>query len=52
MKLYRRHEAVIQDLCHSLPEDLNQTNSVEAAVTILDQEYGMPGTLLRKVNLP
>ena len=51
MKLDCHCEAATQDPCHGLPEDLNHIDATEVAVTFWDKDYGLPGTLLRKVNL-
>ena len=37
--------------CHRLPQDLHQTNYSEVAVSLLDQDGGMPGTILCEVHL-
>ena len=50
-KLDRCRESVIQDPCYGLPEDLDQTDSVESAAPLWDQGNGLTGALLRTFTL-
>ena len=50
VKLDHRHEAVIQDPCHSIPEDFNHTNTAEVDGPLCYQENGLPVVLLHEVT--
>ena len=50
VKLDHRREVVIQDPCHSLPEDLNQTNAAEVSVPLWYQYNVLPVAVLCDVT--
>ena len=51
VKLDFRREAVIQDPCHSLPEDLSQYDAAEVIIPFWDQDDSISSALLQKFTL-
>ena len=47
-----RRQAEVQDSCHHLPYNLHQANYTEIPISLQYQDDGLPGALLREVNLP
>ena len=45
-------QALVQDPCHHLPEDLHQANDAEIPFTLQYQNGGLAGALFPKVTLP
>ena len=51
MELNYCHQAAIQYPHHRLPQHLHQDYPTEVPVNLWDKNAGLPGALLRKVNL-